>query len=105
MTINSPIIAAGPTQSIAKTYGLRVQIIPVTPGQTYSTYVDGMVLLVDTEPVTHGQLIIQRYGSGAGSVMSLYVAVDIGGTLEWKKAKVLSGVDRYTRRPVDRFVK
>ena len=100
MSINSPSIAAGFTQLIGKTFGTKVRVIPVTPGQSYLGLVDGVLTNLSTDPSSHGELIVHQVRSNGRSIMVLYVAVDIDGNLSWKKASVSPGVDRYTRQPV-----
>ena len=100
MSVNNPGIAAQATQRLAVTYGAKVRVIPVAPGETYSTVENGVLTQKTTTPVAHGELIIQEIRQDDFIVMVLYVAVDIGDVLYWKKANIVPGVDRYTRRPV-----
>ena len=107
MSINSPGIAAGPTQALVNTYGARVRIVRMNPdelGGTYREVVDEEVVTKSTEPRAHGEIIILKSGQGAASVMSLYVVVDIDGTLSWKKASIIPGFERYTRQPSGNFI-
>jgi len=99
MSINKPAIAAGSTQWIARTYGGRIRIVPVVPGNKYLGLDEaGQLTYKTTDPSVEGELIIQQSGTGDSKTMSLYVAVDISGALAWKKASVLEGSDRYTNQ-------
>ena len=88
MSINSPGIAAGPTQALVNTYGARVRIVRMNPdelGGTYREVVDEEVVTKSTEPRAHGEIIILKSGQGAASVMSLYVVLT---TIVLKKLKI-----------------
>jgi hypothetical protein len=84
MPISKPIIAAGPTVKRGKAKGTKLLISSALPG-TQRRYIDenGQLTLDDQLPQREGQLFAYRNGSDPGA--SLYVAVDMNGTLEWKR--------------------
>lgn len=83
MSISKPIIAAGPTVKRDKTKDTKLIISSALPG-TQRKYIDenGQLAFDDQLPQREGQLFAYRDGSAPGA--SLYVAVDMNGTLEWK---------------------
>lgn len=104
MSFSPHTLVVGPTQRIEIFPGTRVRIIPVAPGESYFSIVDGVRVSLTTEPSASGELIVsQASGSGANAVVVLYVAVEIDEVLYWKKASLIPALDRYTRQP-RRFV-
>lgn len=84
MPISKPIIAAGPTVKRDRLKDTKLLISSALPGTT-RIYIDssGQLSVDDQLPKREGQLFAYRNGSDPG--VSLYVAVDMNGTLEWKR--------------------
>lgn len=101
MPISKPIIAAGPTIKRGKAKDTKLILSSSLPG-TQRRYTDenGLLVLDDQLPQREGQLFAYRDGSAPGA--SLYVAVDINGTLEWKRVVPgLNVVNSSTGKPWD----
>ena len=83
MSINKPIIDAGPTVSRAEAKVVVGRIAPVTPPETYINIVDGNAVIVTQDPVREGQFVFVQT-SGELSVV-MYIVVLILGVPTWKR--------------------
>lgn len=82
MAINKPVISAGPT---ATRVGLRISCVPITNTDPTSgairRYLENGIIKTDAQtPQREGQML--AYSDGAA--ITIYVVVDISGTLTWK---------------------
>lgn len=81
MTINNPIVAAGPTvtREDAATIVLRITKTPLSKFRVYEE--DGLVVVENQNPVREGEMIVYI---NEVRVARMYVAVLISSSLEWK---------------------
>lgn len=101
MSISKPIIAAGPTAKRDKAKDTKLFLSSALPG-TERRYIDknGQYVFDGQYPQREGQLFAYRDGSAPGA--SLYVAVDMNGTLEWKRVVPgLNIINSSTGKPWD----
>ena len=104
MAIESPRIAGQPSIERARIINTPIRIASVNPGETYSRIdpITGEVERFATlDPSFEGQVYFNVVPSGANRIALMYIAVSIGGILEWK---TLAGDDfssAYTGRPFD----
>jgi len=105
MAINKPRIAGQPAVERSRIKDQPFKPHGAGPNDTHTE-------IVNTVPTVVGPITPDREGqmyfypsmddTGLNRTCEIYVAVDIGGTLEWKRvAPVPDIVDRYTGRPVD----
>lgn len=98
MTISSGRIVAGPTQTRAdakETYATVTSAIPPAPRFT-SDPDTGILSAVNQNPEREGQVLIYN----AQNETTMYVVVDINGTLTWKRCVALTGyIDSTTGKP------
>jgi len=105
MTINRPRIAGKPAVERRNVVDQTFQPIGVPPTEDGGKVVDGQ--FVQTSPVAierEGQLsfVLSLDDSGYNRSCTIYVAVNIGGTLTWKQAApVPSIIGQYTGKPFD----
>ncbi len=83
MSINKPIINAGPTVSRAEAKIVVGSIVPVAPPDTYIHVVDGNMVVVTQDPIREGQFLFVQ-ASGELSV-AMYIVVLILGVPTWKR--------------------
>lgn len=94
MAVNKPIIAGKP--AIQRT-SLKVQPVPMEISSTY-----GLSESTPSEdPTREGQTIFVWHIEGYLRVATMYVCVDIGGVLTWKRIKTGSTVNGYTGQAFD----
>jgi len=98
MTISSGRIVAGPTQTRAdakETYVTITSAIP--PAQRVTLNPDtGLPTFTSQNPEREGQVLVYN----AQNETTMYVVVDINGTLTWKRCVALTGyIDSTTGKP------
>ena len=98
MAINSGRIAAGPTSTragIRQSYAKITNTIP--PASSLSLNPETNILEITSQlPEREGQVLAYS----TQNETALYIVVDIGGTLTWKRAAAISGViDSTTGKP------
>ena len=98
MTISSGRIVAGPTQTradVKETYVTITSAIP--PAQRVTLNPDtGLGTFTSQNPEREGQVLVYN----AQNETTMYVVVDIGGTLTWKRCVALTGyIDSTTGKP------
>ena len=104
MAIESPRIAGQPSIERSRIINTPVRIASVNPGETYSRIdpITGEVQRFATlNPSFEGQVYFNVVASGANRVAFMYIAVNIGGTLEWKTPANNDFINGYTGRPFD----
>lgn len=99
MSFNKNTLAVGPTTQRHKTRTTRVQLIKKEPGAERAYIKNGELIIESTAAQVEGQLCCQWVsGNGGAKIFVLYVAIDIDGTLEWKRVRIGQEVERYTRQ-------
>jgi hypothetical protein len=102
MAINNPRLSfktPAPTRQEAKI--VAVKIISSVPGEVRRYVDDGVLKQETTEPEWEGQIIFQKI-SGTQGEATMYVSVEIGGELFWKRTDNGSEYfDSRTGRPWD----
>lgn len=104
MGINKPIIPAGPTIQRAHITDYPVRTHDGLPGETYlKRDTDGINLLIVTvsPPTREGQVYFYRNNDGANRQATMYVGVDISGTLTWVRVSFGSFNNSYTGQAYD----
>jgi len=98
MAINSGRIAAGPTLTRAgarQSYARITSTIPPANSITLDPKTNSLEI-INQLPEREGQILVYS----TQNETALYVVVDIGGTLTWKRAAAISGViDSTTGKP------
>ena len=89
MAINKPVISAGPT---SQRRGTRICCVPITNVDPTSgatrRYLDNGLIKTDTQtPQREGQMLVLD----DGATITMYVVVDISGTLTWKRVGGVMG--------------
>jgi hypothetical protein len=90
MSINKPIIDAGPTVSRAEAKVVVGKIVPVAPPDQYIEVVDGNMVPVTQEAIREGQFVFVQTSGELSVAMYIVVkglnpgnlAIDV---LEWKR--------------------
>jgi len=98
MAINSGRIAAGPTKTRVAAKTNCVSITNTTPPNSYPRVSPetGSLETIDQSPQREGQVLCYN----AQNDTALYVVVDIGGTLTWKRCAAITGyIDSTTGKP------
>lgn len=98
MAISSSRIVAGATQTRAdakETYARITNTIP--PASRITVNPDtGLLVSIDQAPEREGQVLVYN----AQNETTMYVVVDISGTLTWKRCVALTGyIDSTTGKP------
>ena len=104
MSINSPIIAAGPSiQKVdAATTVCRVLVTDRPPPFAIIDSVDGILRLTESPPQWHGQMVVIKDPRLQYGLM--YIAVEQAGLLEWKSVNLRYFVaDKRTSKKKDPF--
>jgi len=105
MAINKPRIAGQPTADISLTVERPLDHRSIPPTESGGKVVDGQLVTVDpVVPMVEGQLSAYTAFDDArlNRTAVLYVAVDIGGTLTWKRVvPVPAIINQYTGKPYD----
>ena len=83
MSINKPIIDAGPTVSRAEAKVVVSRIAPAAPPDQYLNIVDGNIMVVTQDPIREGQFVFVQ-ASGELSV-AMYIVVLVLDVLTWKR--------------------
>lgn len=102
MTINRPIIDAGPTKPRGHLMVQSVTTHPAGPGETYLGRVNGVPTYVTVDPPTvAGQVMFHVQKLGLERDATMYVGVSIDGELSW--APIVTGqiISNATGRPFD----
>ena len=98
MAINSGRIAAGPTKTRA---AARISCVSITstipPGTRITIDPDTeLPVSINQDPLREGQILCYSTQNDT----ALYVVVDIGGTLTWKRCAAITGyIDSTTGKP------
>ena len=103
MAINQPIIAAGTTKPRAHVTDAPVKVHQVGPGGQYVSSIEGVLTLVTVEPPTReGQVFfhLERVNN-LNRTATMYVGVNISGTLTWVPADMGTRINGLTGRPFD----
>ena len=96
MAISPNRLVVRPTTERGDTKISCVDITNTVPPATAITTVDGVVTAIDQSPEYEGQLKVYV----DGSLIQMYVVIDVGGTLTWKIVKmVTSFIDPTTGQP------
>ena len=100
MAIDPGRLVVKPTVKQEKLEITVVDVHPVVPGNFYvTTDQNGILKSVNTFPQVEGQIAMHKVDSTS---VDMYVAVDISGTLTWKKVYLAFGLlDTTTGRPWD----
>jgi len=100
MAINSGRLVVEPTIKQGDLETTIVDVHPVVPPASYVTVgPNGVLQAVSTSPVVKGQIAMHKIDNLQAD---MYVAVDISGTLTWKKAVLAFGLlNTTTGRPWD----
>jgi len=103
MTINQPIISAGPTKQRKHVIDQPVQTHPVEPGGTYQALVSGVIEDVTVDfPTREGQVYFHTRRSANGArYATMYVGVQGNTGFVWVPAILGYTVDSYTGLPYD----
>ena len=88
MSINGPIIAAGPSirKTDAATTVCNVLDLGTPPPFSTRSMVDGVITIQEFPPQWHGQMIITKGSEVQYGLM--YIAVEQGDSLEWKSVNL-----------------
>ena len=85
MAINKPTIAAGATYTRERAETVVVGLTSTIPPADRIAIIDGQWTRISQAPLREGQLLVHRHdGLRTGT---LYVVIDIAGTLTWKQVK------------------
>ena len=104
MAVNKPRIAGKPATERRRVRGQTIEPKPVPPTQSYVEINSegNPVNVLPVSPDRAGQLYFQVSSDDDGNRGAIiYVAVDIGGTLEWKQVNAATYLNLYTGRPYD----
>jgi len=106
MAINSPRIAGQPAVERQNALDQRFDPRPVGPTESYTAlHQSGLPFTSDPiVPEREGQMSFAVFAddSGLNRQCTIYVAVDIGGALEWKQVTPVPNIiNKYTGKPYD----
>ena len=99
MAINKPIIDAGPTKQRGHVLDQPVTLHPVGPGEAYR--VSRYESVTVNPPDREGQVFFHVISDGRNRLASMYVGVNVSGTLTWVLASLNPSVNGYTGEPID----
>jgi len=106
MAINKPRIAGQPAVERQNALDQRFTPRPASPTESYVTIDEqGFPYLADPiTPEREGQMVFTVFAddSGLNRQCTIYVAVDISGTLTWKQVTPVPNIiNQYTGKPYD----
>ena len=102
MGINSPRIAGKPFVQRRHILEQPVLNVPANPGESFPILgPNGTPTTATYDPSYEGQIYSNIIVNGSTRLAYLYVAVDISGTLTWKRTDSLSRVNGYTGQAFD----
>ena len=100
MSINPPLISAGPSVTRAQTKAVAVQLATAVPPGSYF-YMDpnGLPTAIEQPADIEGRIAVYR--SGTDQFVQMYVVVDTGTGLEWKPVLNTTVENSYTGKAYD----